>query len=364
MRDTRLDFFRGLAIYMIFVDHISGDPLSKFTYHSVGVSDAAEIFVFISGLACGIVYTRTIMRDGFLFVMQAITKRAARIYFYYALSSIAIILLLSSNAGYVELQDHLGVSAQNPLTAVVSVFLFVSPPKLSGLLILYIALTLVVVPPLLAAQRRVRGLLLSASGLIWLGVQCFPAVAAPITQHVYPNPLAWQFLFAIGVVVGIKHERQEPIFSRPSHLRWAIVAAWMIVATAFIYRVVSARSGLNIASLRLDSVTWASMKDNLSIVRLLHILSVALLISVYVGRDSAWLKWPISKPVIKTGMLSLEMFALSIVMTTITNILVMTEDPSFAYRLGADSIVFAVIAITASVLAHHRARALRQRLRA
>ena len=61
-RDLRIDFFRGLALYMIIFDHIPGDPLSKFTYARLGFSDAAEIFVFLSGVSCGIVYSRVLSR--------------------------------------------------------------------------------------------------------------------------------------------------------------------------------------------------------------------------------------------------------------------------------------------------------------
>ena len=51
MRDPRIDFLRGLALYMIVVDHVSGDPLAMFTYRILGFSDAAEMFVFLSGIA-------------------------------------------------------------------------------------------------------------------------------------------------------------------------------------------------------------------------------------------------------------------------------------------------------------------------
>ncbi|MGZ5851738.1 MAG: OpgC domain-containing protein, partial [Hyphomicrobium sp.] len=47
-RDVRIDFFRGLALYMILVDHVVGDPIGKLTFRSVGFSDAAELFVFLS----------------------------------------------------------------------------------------------------------------------------------------------------------------------------------------------------------------------------------------------------------------------------------------------------------------------------
>ena len=52
-RDVRLDFFRGVALFLIFVDHIPGNVLINFTVQSLGFSDAAEIFIFVSGGCLG-----------------------------------------------------------------------------------------------------------------------------------------------------------------------------------------------------------------------------------------------------------------------------------------------------------------------
>ena len=364
MRDLRLDFFRGLAIYMIFVDHIIGDPLSKFTYRSLGFSDAAEIFVFISGLACGIVYSRTFVRHGFAAVMQATIKRAGRIYVFYVLSSVAVIALVCHDPRFMQAQELLGVSAHEPVADALWALLFVTPPRLSGLLILYIVLTLLIVPPLFLACGRYRSLILAISALAWLATQVLSSALLPITHYVYPNPIAWQFLFVIGALIGIKREKGEPLFKSPVHLRWAIAAAWIFVIGSLVYRVISARTGFNVETIRLDPGTWASMKDHLSPLRLVHILSVALLVSVYVRQDSPWLKWTFVSPIIMTGMRSLEMFSLSIVLTTLANIVVLVEDPSTTYRLVMDGIAFAVLALTAAMLAHHRHAMLRQRVRA
>jgi hypothetical protein len=62
-RDLRIDFFRGLALYMILVDHVVGDPIGKLTFRSVGFSDAAELFVFLSGISCAIVYSGVLAAD-------------------------------------------------------------------------------------------------------------------------------------------------------------------------------------------------------------------------------------------------------------------------------------------------------------
>src|SRR6201986_4921331 len=64
-RELRLDLFRGLALWLIFVDHVSPDLLSWFTIRSYGFSDAAELFLFISGYTAAFVYCRSMLQSGF-----------------------------------------------------------------------------------------------------------------------------------------------------------------------------------------------------------------------------------------------------------------------------------------------------------
>src|SRR5947209_15498728 len=61
-RDIRLDLFRGLALWFIFIDHIPGNSVGQFTLRAFGFSDATEIFVFISGYTAALVYGRA-MRE-------------------------------------------------------------------------------------------------------------------------------------------------------------------------------------------------------------------------------------------------------------------------------------------------------------
>ena len=49
-RDLRLDFFRGLALIFIFIDHIPENVLSYFTLQAFQFYDAAEVFIFVSGM--------------------------------------------------------------------------------------------------------------------------------------------------------------------------------------------------------------------------------------------------------------------------------------------------------------------------
>src|SRR5216110_3373581 len=65
-RELRLDLFRGLALWLIFIDHVSPDLLTWFTIRSYGFSDAAEIFIFISGYTSAFVYGRSLLESGFV----------------------------------------------------------------------------------------------------------------------------------------------------------------------------------------------------------------------------------------------------------------------------------------------------------
>src|SRR5580704_14279789 len=63
-RDPRIDVMRGMALLMIFVDHIPGNLLSSATLQNFGFSDAAEVFVFLAGMSSMLAYGKAFERDG------------------------------------------------------------------------------------------------------------------------------------------------------------------------------------------------------------------------------------------------------------------------------------------------------------
>src|SRR5260370_17215984 len=79
-RDLRLDLFRGMALWFIFLDHIPTNIVSWFTVRNYGFSDATEIFVFISGYTAVIAYARMMQRDGWLRVAARIYRRVWHLY--------------------------------------------------------------------------------------------------------------------------------------------------------------------------------------------------------------------------------------------------------------------------------------------
>src|SRR4051795_1277884 len=75
-RDLRLDLFRGIGLWMIFLDHIPHDVVAWLTLRNYGFSDAAEFFVFISGYLAGFIYGPIVRGGRFLAATKRLLKRA------------------------------------------------------------------------------------------------------------------------------------------------------------------------------------------------------------------------------------------------------------------------------------------------
>jgi hypothetical protein len=107
-RELRLDLFRGLALWLIYVDHVSPDLLTWFTIRNYGFSDAAEIFIFISGFTAALVYGRATFETGMVTGTARIVRRVWQIYtahlllFLVLMAEIAFVTAYSGKQFYVH----------------------------------------------------------------------------------------------------------------------------------------------------------------------------------------------------------------------------------------------------------------------
>src|ERR1700749_5109449 len=79
-RDLRLDLFRGLALWLIFLDHVPNNIVAWLTIRNYGFSDATEIFIFISGYTAAFVYGRAMIQRGFIVSGARILRRALEVH--------------------------------------------------------------------------------------------------------------------------------------------------------------------------------------------------------------------------------------------------------------------------------------------
>ena len=104
-RDLRLDFFRGFANWVIFVDHIPNNVVNWLTSRNYGFSDAADLFVFISGYTAAFVYARIMLERGFVVGATKLLKRVWQLYVAHVLLFIVYIV----GIGYVAQRWNLPI---------------------------------------------------------------------------------------------------------------------------------------------------------------------------------------------------------------------------------------------------------------
>ena len=146
-RELRLDLFRGLALWLIFIDHLPPNLLTWFTIRNYGFSDATEIFIFISGYTAAFVYGRAMLESGFVIATARILRRVWQIYvahvflFTIFLAEISYVATSFENPLYTEEMGIMDFLKQPDVTIVQALLLRFRPVNMD-VLPLYIVLML------------------------------------------------------------------------------------------------------------------------------------------------------------------------------------------------------------------------------
>ncbi|HXX25139.1 MAG TPA: OpgC domain-containing protein [Pseudolabrys sp.] len=340
-RDLRLDLFRGLALWLIFLDHIPSNAVSWLTIRNYGFSDATEIFVFISGYTAAFVYGRAMEQHGFVVASARVLKRAWQIYiahvFLFAiyLAEIAYVAHSFDNPLYAEEMGVRNFLADPDVTIIQALLLKFKPVNMD-VLPLYIVL-LAWFPPILWLLRRAPSTALIASAtfyaLTWWFDWSIPAY--PTGVWVF-NPFAWQMLFVFGAWCALGGAQRLS--------RWInspVVVSFAALYLAFAFFIALSWYFPRIAVFVpkvVGDVIYPIDKTNLDVLRILHFMSLAVITVWFVPRDWSILKSRICWPAIVCGQHSLETFCLGVflsfaghfVFTEISNRLAMQVAVSLA----------------------------------
>src|ERR1700746_4069198 len=138
-RDLRLDLFRGLALWLIFLDHVPNNIVAWFTIRNYGFSDATEIFIFISGYTAAFVYGAAMVQRGVIIAGARILKRVWQIYvahvFLFAIyiAEISYVATSFENPLYAEEMNILDLLKQPDMTIVQALLLKFKPSNMDVL---------------------------------------------------------------------------------------------------------------------------------------------------------------------------------------------------------------------------------------
>ena len=314
-RDLRLDLFRGVALWLIFLDHIPENVANWFTIRNYGFSDATEIFIFISGYTAAFVYGRAMRERGFLLSSARILKRAWQIYvahiflFTIFMAEIAYVAATFDNPLYAEEMKILDFLKQPDVTIFQALLLKFKPVNMD-VLPLYIVL-LLLFPPMLQLLLRSPNFALAGSAVLYALTWKFDFNLPAYPNGVwFFNPFAWQLLFVFGAWCALGGAQRLAGVLR-SRVVLAIAVAYLLFAFAITLT-------WRFEPLERLVPTWLSDllypidKTNLDVLRFAHFLALAAVTVRFVARDWPGLKSPFLLPAVRCGQHSLEIFCLGV----------------------------------------------------
>ena len=355
-RDLRLDFFRGLALIFIFIDHIPENILSYFTLQAFQFYDAAEVFIFISGYTAALVYGRTLALQGSFFATAQILRRAWQLYvahiflFMIFIAEVSYTVTTFNNPMY---NDEMRVAdfLEEPHIAIVKALLLQFQPTFLDILPLYILL-LVIFPAILLGLRLQPLLVLIPSFLLYAVVQVTDlAVPAYPEGHVwYFNPLAWQFLFTAGAALGLRRTTLRPRRYAPPATAWLLMAM-VIVGVGFFIRLSWTLHGVWDASpgLFLKDL-WPVNKNNLSPIRLVAFFATVFVVGTLVPMNAAFLRSAAAKPLILCGQQSLEVFCLGILLSALGHFVLSEYSTTIVTQFAVNAAGVVTLCLTAKMI--------------
>jgi len=333
-RDLRLDACRGLALWFIFIDHIPDNSLSWLTVRNYGFSDASEIFIFVSGYTCMLAYGGALAEQGWRTIVARALRRGWEIYAAFlivVLFYVALVWIVGGGERYLD-ETNTGFFFREPGPAIVHTVALQFAPVDTDILLTFVLLHLAF-PGVLWAMTRAPAAALGASFLLYMMVQIFSwHVPAWPTGELYFNPFAWQFLFVIGAWYSCH--------CAPALLK--IVQLRIVLLLALAYLAVSLLVAL---SWKFTSLAWlvphavAELiypidKGHMAPLRLLHFLSLAIVVSRLAPPEWRGPIRPLMLAMIRCGENSLSIYCLGVLLAFAAHAILVEVSGSFAMQLA------------------------------
>lgn len=308
-REARLDFFRGIAMFIIFIAHLPLNPWNDWIPARFGPSDATEMFVFCSGFASALAFGGSFRRHGFAIGTLRIAHRCWQVYWshlglFLTVAAIAVIGTWWSNGiDYVHALYLQNFFAE-PRQGIAGLVTLTYVPNYFDILPMYIVV-LAMVPAVMALARLGSPVALAGCVTLYLAQLLFswdlPAEWWSDRPWFF-DPFGWQLIFFTGFAFGSGWLPEPP---RRRVLLWAALLFVLIMVPLNWQPLWSRWEWLDQFSL-----LFVPLKDktHFGILRYLHFLALAYLAlwAVNPFRRALTGRW--AAPVVLVGQQALPVF--------------------------------------------------------
>ncbi len=345
-RDLRIDACRGIALWWIFLDHVPNNIGSWLTLRNYGFSDAAEVFMFISGATCALAYGRARQREGWSGMISHSLRRGWEIYAAFLLLTLACAITVYLAGG-----DHLAddsntrILLEHPGATLAHAAILQYRPVNTDVLPLFVIYH-VLFAPLLWLLLRAPNVTLGASLLLYSLVHIFGwSVPAWPNNVWFFNPLAWQLLTVLGAWYVIEGKKFRPWLTSRTAL---VLAVLYLVFSLIIALSWSIKPLEPLIPLTLTKVLFPLDKSNLSPLRLLHFLALAIVAVWFVPRDWQGLSAPVMRCARCCGENSLPIYCLGVLLALASHLTLLDISDRLAMQivLSLGGILIMIVAAT------------------
>ena len=341
LRDPRLDFYRGIAMFIILVAHIPGNRWTGWIPARFGFSDATEIFVFCSGMASAIAFGGTFARRGWIMGTARTAYRIWQVYWAHICLFFFVAMMMAALDTYGDFEKsyvnslNLGHFFKDPETQIVGLFTLTYVPNYFDILPMYLVV-LALMPVLIALAGVDLRLAAAASVALWLAANfgLLPLRAEPWSDRQwFFNPFGWQLLFFTGFAFMRGWLPAPPV----SRLLVWVCAGFLVLSAPFgSWKVLTWLAHWDSNAAAAIRETWPHFADlrnktEFGLLRYVHFLSLAYLAWVAAGENGDRLKpsgdglfariWQVVlRLVTKVGQQSLAVFVFSMALARVLGV--------------------------------------------
>jgi hypothetical protein len=349
-RDLRLDLFRGIANWAIFLDHIPDNVVNWITTRNWGFSDAADLFVFISGYTASFVYARMMIERGFIVGATRLFKRVWQLYvahivlFVIYIVAIAFLAVRFGDSEIINEFNVAGLIDHATDTLGQGLLLKFKPVNLD-VLPLYIVL-MGVFPPVLWMMLRQPNLTMLASIALWLVARYFGwNFRAYPSGTWYFDPYAWQVLFLFGSWCALGGAR------RASNLIMAPITLYVCIAYLLFALVMTMAGRFADFGAMFPDWLYSAFNPNdktyLAPYRFIHFVVIVILVIRFIPKDWPPLEWKAFDPPIVCGQQSLAVFCVGVFLSFVAHFLLSLSSGSIFVQILVSLAGIAIMTVVA-----------------
>ncbi len=358
-RDMRLDFFRGLGMFIILIAHIPWNSWTDWIPARFGFSDAADMFVFCSGMASSLAFARVFVKAGWWLGTARIAHRVWQVYWAHIggfLVVLSVMILADATLGldhYVREELNLASFFDDTKMHLVGLLTLSYVPNYFDILPMYLAI-LAMIPIVMGLASLHRGLAPAFVLGMWLlaNTSMLDLVADRTTGRLwFFNPFGWQIVFFTGFAF-VRGWLPVP----PRSLKLAIAALVFVLAAAPF----SCQAGFScfagygtfpwLGEVHLALQPWID-KMNMGPLRYFHFLATAYLAWLAVGVKGSHLHGLLVAVTCRVGQQTLAVFLSGLVVAQLMGIFLDVVGRSFLLTAFANLLGCSLLVLTAFVVA-------------